>query len=447
MKNVAVVGGGLSGLAAAVALAGKGYRVTLLEQSTHLGGRAYSFRESITGSVLDNGQHLLLSCYSNTIEYLRRINSLHTVKTEKILKLTLAEPAHAPQIFSLRASDPSRFNYLRAILGFGMLSIRERMRLLNAGHMLFNRYEKVLRNASRLTVDEWLINMRQTVRARKVFWYPLAIAVMNELPTLAAAEPFVRAMYLAVFSGNGPAGIVTPLTGLSDVFVSPAVEYLNSNGATVRTQARVASLKKSGEEIGAVVLKSGEEIQTDAVILTGIPDHIEKLAGIAGFPDPALREYVPIITVNIWFTEKVSMPERVGMIGTAFHWVFRKDDTFSGRHGEEYISLVMSGAHEHVALPAEELLAFALSDVCSIFPYVKKYTVRHYKVIKEKRATVSLRPGNEPKRPGVHTPVKNLFLAGDWTDTKLPATIEGAVYSGFRAADAVMGVRMSEVGG
>jgi hydroxysqualene dehydroxylase len=446
MKNVVVVGGGLSGLAAAVSLSGKGYPVTLLEQSSRPGGRAYSFREAKTESIIDNGQHLLLSCYTETISYLQRIGSLNRVRMEDTLELTLAEASREPKTFRIKALNPSRLNYIKAILRFGMLSLRDKISLLYAGHLLFNRTERILGEATDLTVDEWLTRMKQTERTRMIFWNPLAIAIMNESPAIASAVVFVRAIQLAVFSDLGPACIVTPLHGLSEVFVTPAIEYLQNNGASIQMQSQVVSLEKKGGRVTAAVLKSGEIIKADAFILAVLPDQFEELVEDPGSPDPLLKEYTPIITVDVWFKEPVSLPPRTGLIGTAFHWVFRKDEEFSGKRGGEYLSFVMSGAREYVSQSSEELLACALIDLRLVFPELNKLTVSNFKVIKEKRATVSLRPETESKRPGVRTLFRNVFLAGDWTDTKLPATIEGAVYSGFKAAGEVMRLGGESVG-
>jgi hydroxysqualene dehydroxylase len=430
MKKTVIVGGGVAGLAAAIRLTSAGFPVTLFEQASRLGGRTYSFRERNTGDIIDNGQHLLLSCYTQTLEYLRVIGAENLIATEPELELSFAHAAWGTSRVRVPRSIHPRAALISGLAGYSFLSFTDRMKLLKAGHTLYSLGDTEIARYAGKTVEDLLVSLHQSERCKKCFWYPLAVAIMNEYPARASAEVFLRTMKIAIFGQEGPATIVTPLRGLSDVFIKPAEKYIIGNGGEIVPRKRATGLIVNNNRIGRVRFADGASFDGDAFILTGQPVHVTSLIESAGLTLPDRIDYVPIITCTIWFDTKADLPARTGMIDTEFHWVFRKE--------EGYLSLVMSGAREHASTRTEELLDLALRELRSCFPQLREATVTHYKVIKEKRATVSITPGMQSTRPDIGTSYPNLFLAGDWTQTQLPATIEGAIISGFRAADRVM---------
>lgn len=438
MKKVVVVGSGLSGLAAAVKLTSAGYDVQVLEQGTHPGGRTYSFREKQSGDILDNGQHLLLDCYTHTLKYISLIGAQNHIQIEPQLKLSFVHPEWGSAHVHVSHKLPPRPALITGLSGYSFLSFRDRIKLLKIGHRLFNAGDEYLKEIADLTVEEWLGKMNQSDRLKKCFWYPLAIAIMNESLDLASAEVFVRTMRIGVFDAKGPSNIVTPMRGLSDVFVNPAVTYISNHGGRIDCNKRVTEIIHDQRTVRGVLLHGDGEVAGDAFILTGQPVHMKTMYEAAGlhFQDDA--SYVPIITCNIWFDKDVDIPPRTGMIDKKFHWVFKKDPLFADSDGHGYVSLVMSGAREHVNMDAEELMKLALEELRSCFPSLRDATVQYYRIIKERRATVSITPEIQKKRPDNGTGFSNLFIAGDWTQTYLPATIEGAIMSGFKAAELVM---------
>jgi len=440
MKNIIIVGAGLSGLAAGVKLASAGYRVRILEQGPLPGGRTYSFREKQSGDILDNGQHLLLDCYTDTLKYISLIGTQNYITIEPELKLTFVHPAWGSAHVRVSGKVPPRAALIKGLSGYSFLSFRDRMKLLKIGHTLYSADESYLQDISQLSVEEWLREMKQSERLKKCFWYPLAIAIMNESLDLASAEVFVRTMKIGVFDTKGPARIITPLRGLSEVFINPAVTFISKNNGHVDCHKRVVDLSVKDDTVNALSVKDGEPISGDAFILTGQPIHMQPLLDTAAvdFGRNSLIDYVPIITCNIWFDQEVDIPPRTGMIDTAFHWVFKKDQSFAESEGHGYVSLVMSGAREYVGKQSEVLLSRAVEELRACFPSIRDANVKYYRIIKERRATISITPKIQPLRPDNGTKFKNLFIAGDWTQTLLPATIEGAIMSGFRAADRVM---------
>jgi hydroxysqualene dehydroxylase len=438
MKKVIIVGSGVSGLAAAAKLCSAGYVVQILEQGSHPGGRTYSFREKQSGDVVDNGQHILLDCYANTLKYLSIIGAGKFIETEPELKLTFVHPERGTARVRISAKGPPRAALLTGLAGYSFLSFSDRLKLLKVGHQLYTATESYLNTISGLTVEEWLRKSKQSQTVKKCFWYPLAIAIMNESLNRASAEVFVRTMKIAVFDTKGPSKILTPLRGLTEVFIDPAVTFISKNGGRIDCNKRVIGIDHNDRLVKGVSLSTGDTVAGDAYILTGQPVHIHPLLESAGVQFHHDVSYVPIITCNIWFDREVELPPRTGMIDSEFHWVFKKDASFAESEGNGYVSLVMSGAREHVGMSGEALLNLALRELRSCFPTLRDANVTSSRVIKERRATVSITPEIQKKRPGNKTRFDNVYIAGDWTQTELPATIEGAIMSGFRAAGYVM---------
>ncbi len=439
MRKVIIVGSGLSGLAAGIKLSASGHRVRILEQRSFPGGRTYSFRDRQSGDIVDNGQHLLLDCYTRTLKYLSIIGAQNLVRTEPELNIMFVHPKHGSAHLRVSRKISPRAALIGGLSAYSFLSFSDRLKLLKIGHQLFHADEKYLEGISGLTVEEWLNKNKQSERLKKNFWYPFAISIMNESVDIASVEVFIRSMKLGIFDTKGPANIVTPLRGLSDVFITPAVTFISKNGGSVDCSRRMTDLITNGRKVTGVKLQNGESVTGDAFIVTGQPIHLEPVLKQAGVNYQDDISYTPIITCNIWFDREVDIPPRTGMIDTEFQWVFKKDNSFAGNDGHGYLSLVMSGARRYVAVGQKMLMNLALDELRACFPTLRDANVVHYQIIKERRATVSISPSVQKRRPGNHTQFDNAFIAGDWTQTHLPATIEGAIMSGFTAADLVMG--------
>lgn len=440
--DVVVIGAGCAGLAAAVKLAGRGAKVVMVEQAPRLGGRATSFIDRESGERVDNGQHVLFGCYRDTYALLREIGAAGRAPLERSLQLTMAGGLDG-RSYLLHCPDlPSPWHLMFGLLTWGAVPAGERLAarhmksLLQDAHRL--RPEEVANRVdASLTVTDWLGERRQPASMRKWLWNPLAYAALNQNPDDAAARPFVRV--LAEMFGPDPsaAAIGLPNVPLDDLMAMPSVDYLEARGGKVMMR-RPARIAMHGDRIACV--KVGDTTVRAATVISAVPWHAFTGVWEESVPS-ALNDVArnasgmratPIVTVNLWFDRDV-MDGRAPFIGVAdgtSQWLFdRVKITGTGGH----LSAVSSGAVDLLRLENDELIARAEADVRRVLPESARATLTRGIVVREPRAGFSLAP-NAPARPSAVTPLPGFLLAGDWTDTGLPATIEGAVRSGFAAA-------------
>lgn len=434
-KPVIIVGGGLSGLAAAVKLA-PSCPVLLLEQKPRLGGRAYSFIDATTGDVIDNGQHVLLAGYDRTMDFLKRIGTKHLLHVQDWPTLYLHHPTRGFCTFRL-PKLPSPLHLVFGILATNLFSFPDKMRLIRAGNSM--RFPPG--NLSNCTIDEWLNLVGQSEETKRSFWEPLANSIMNEHIATASAKVFVEALRHAFLSGWKNSSLALPRGGLSELYVDDALRLIERSGGIVRLNADVVQIMIEDENATGIRLKDGTVIESASVILA-IPHYrLAELLPASVFSSGTInQEFIstpsaPIVSIHLWF-EKSFMPhEFVGLIDRRVQWIFNKKKI--NDDGCCHLSCVISAAYDTVEMTNEELIKLAIEDLQTLYSPVPSLPV-HAVVIREKRATFSCTPASERIRPNHQTSVTNLFLAGDWTNTGLPATIEGAIISGERCADLAM---------
>jgi hydroxysqualene dehydroxylase len=436
-----VVGGGFAGLSAAARLASRGARVLVLERKARLGGRATSFADRDSGEVVDNGQHVLLGCYSDTLQFLERVGALGNVRQQPQLAVSMIDSRGRRSRLVCPALPPP-LHLVAGVLDWDGLSWRDRLSVFSMAAPL-KLARKSLAPGSTLqaaspgeTVENFLLHHGQSARMCEMLWNPLALAACNQRPEVAAAPTFVRVLAEMFGADARAAAVVLPIKPLQEMYAEPARAYVTSRGGEVRTGA-TAKVHTDGDRVVGVEA-AGETWETERVIsavpwfaLSGLFDAVPR--PLAEIVDRANRmDGSPIVTVNLWLDRRVLDELFVGLPGRAMQWVFDKGALFGD--GTSHVATVTSGASDIVDRPNDELVAMALSDLSTAFPSARSARVVRASVVREPNATFSLAPG-QPMRPRTETGLRGFFLAGDWIDTGLPATIESAVRSGHRAAD------------
>jgi hydroxysqualene dehydroxylase len=440
--DVIVIGGGFAGLSAAVALSGRGARVLLLEARPVLGGRAFSFTDPKTGELVDNGQHLLVGCYRETFAFLRTIGADDLVRLQSELEVHFIDEKGGPS--TLRCPPlPPPLHLFAAILEWDALDLSDRLSVLGMvgplrlARRLAHRSDGRIAASPGETVEGWLVRNGQSERLRLMLWEPLALAALNQSSRIAAAPPFARVLGEMFGPDRRDAAIGLPVVPLTRMYVEPARRFIEAHGGEVRAGAR--ALVRVEKDRLAAVEAHGESLGASAVVAAvpwfALPALLAGGTGaLAALVDRASRTSAsPIVTVNLWLDRPVLEQPFVGLPGRTLQWVFDKRQAFGGT--ASHLSLVSSGAAQVVDLANDALTDLAFDELCQAIPEAQVSRLVRATIVREKRATFSLAPG-QPPRPCTATAVRGLYIAGDWIDTGLPATIESAVTSGHRAADA-----------
>ena len=441
--DVLVIGGGIAGLTAAVQLIDAGHSIVLVERSPQCGGRARSFRDAVTGVDIDNGQHIMMGCYHETLRYLEHIGSRHLVDLQPLLRAHFRENGRAVGLLSALPLPPP-LHALSALLRFDLLTWSERIAVVRAVRALLAANPAAETRLQSQTVEDWLNEHSQPERCRRIFWDVLAIGMLNEQSAFASASLFVGTMQRVLSGKRTDASIALPLAGLSRVLVEPAVAFLQSHGSEIVLSSTVESFGEENGKIRGAVLGGGRTITPRAVI-SAVPFFaLDSVAnGFLLERLPELRKAqtllpAPIVSIHLWLDCEIMEEEFAALPGSPIQWVFNTGKIQPLNGQGSHLSLVVSGAWEEVEKEKSVLAAMGLEEVQKAFPAARNATLIHSVVIKEKRATFSPRPGSERLRPSHLTAVENFFLAGDWTATGLPATIEGAVVSGVASANAAV---------
>ncbi len=425
MKNKCIViGGGFAGLSSAAFLSSSGYIVQLLEASPKLGGRAYSFLDSKSNTVIDNGQHILMGCYKETLNFLKLIGADKNLLYQDKLEIDFVKENF--QLVPLKSAllfYP--LNLLFGMLKFRAISFAKRLKLLKVFLKLpFYSTESL----SRMTVYDWLVKGGQDEQMMETFWKMLAISALNTNIKNASAKMFVDILKEIFLNGNFAATILLPKYGLSETYCKPAKSFIEKNGGTINLSSQVTELICSETNIEKVV--TTEKVYDDFdFVISAIPHFaLEKIiADESIIKNPGLS-YSSILNIHIWLKENPLTKNFYGLIGSPIHWIFNK-----GTH----INLSMSDANDLIIKDDEELYEMVCIELKN-YVNLDKDMITGYKVIKEKRATFI--PSNDiiNIRPSQQTVINNLILAGDWVDTGLPATIESAVKSGRQASELIL---------
>lgn len=430
--RVVVCGGGLAGIAAAVEAARRGARVTLVERRPFLGGRAFSFTDRASGHEVDNGQHVFMGCCPAYIDLLRVLGTgRHT---------TLQRRLHAP----VRDRDgrtgalwgaplPAPLHLAPSFLRYPHLSPREKASAAPALAALAR-----LKPADRARLDEvtfasWLAERGQGPRAIANFWDLIVLPTCNDRSDRVSAGLAAFVFHEGFLRTAGGAAIGWSRVGLSRL-VDPAAETLiAAHGGRVLRSREVAAVQP-----GRVELRDGETLETDGVVLALPPSRVPAVAPGALAADPQLGSS-PIVSAHVWYDRPVMDETFSAVIDSPVQWVFNRTAMTGDRGDGHQVAVTMSGARREVKMARDELERLVRDEIAALYPAARAATALACAVIKEPQATFAAAPGQAARRPGVATAMDGVALAGAWTDTGWPATMEGAVRSGLGAVRHLLG--------
>lgn len=430
--TVAVVGGGLAGMSAACVLADAGFRVTLLERRPYLGGRASSYEHPATGEVVDNCQHVLLGCCTNLLAFYKRIGVREKIRWYD--RLTFVEPGGRQSTISSSAL-PAPLHNAPSFLLAPCLSIADKVAIGRA--ML--RLARALPDDRGESFLQWLQRHGQTRRAIDRFWKPVLVSALNE-ELEKIAVPYGALVFRESFLKSREAGGVgVPAIPLTDLYRA-AGEYIAARGGEVQLRSLLESFSPEAEQVKLCI--AGKTVSTDFAVVALPFEAMGRVLPDSPEAQP-LREAVqqlepsPITGIHLWFDREVTDLEHAVLLDRTIQWMFNKSKIL-GRRGEgSYLELVVSASNTLVEKSRGEIVELAMRELAEFFPRVQGAKLLKSTVIKEVNATYSPQPGADAFRPGAVSPWRRVFLAGDWTATGWPATMEGAVRSGHRAAEAL----------
>jgi zeta-carotene desaturase len=432
MTTVAIIGGGLAGLAAGCGLADAGFRVTLLERKPFVGGRASSYEHPGTGEVVDNCQHVLLGCCTNLINFYERIGVEHDIRWYD--SLNFIEPGGRRS--EIKPSVlPAPFHTAPSFFAAASLSLKDKLAIARAMLAFIRRVPP--------DTDEnflaWLRRHGQTEGAIERFWKVVLVSALDEdldrMSVSAAGQVFRESFLKSPASGR----MGVPSVPLTELY-GAAADYIGKRGGDVRLRAAADSVRVTEE---GVRLGSGStEIAADYAVLAVPFDALDRLLPADPQADELRAklkrlESSPITGIHLWFDRPVTYLDHAVLLDRTIQWMFNKSKIL-GRAGEgSYLELVVSSSKALVDRPRQEIIDLALRELAEFFPAVKEAKLVKATVIKEVHATYSPLPGSDQYRPSACTAWPRVFLAGDWTASGWPATMEGAVRSGYLAAEAV----------
>jgi squalene-associated FAD-dependent desaturase len=442
--TVAIAGGGLAGLAAGCALAEAGFRVTLLERRPSLGGRASSYQHPGTGEIVDNCQHVLLGCCTNLLDFYRRAGVQDKIRWYK--KLTFLEPGGRASVIAPSAL-PAPLHTALAFLRADCLSFRDKMAISRAMAALAPSIPPD-RGGSFL---DWLKLHGQTEQAIERFWKTILVSALNE-DLYQVSVPYAAQVVRESFLKSAAAGLMgIPTVPLTDLY-SQTGEYIRARGGAIQFRAGVESFRAETSEVS--VTTNGQEQKFDYLVLAVPFDALGRILPNTPSATPlaeALDRFStsPITGIHLWFDRQISDLDHAVLLDRTIQWMFHKSRLIDVRNNDvrnnedrengrgSYVELVVSCSRSLVEKSKAEIVEMALKEAEEFFPDVCDAKLVKSTVIKEVHATYSPRPGIDQYRPKPETAWPRVFLAGDWTATGWPATMEGAVRSGYLAAEAL----------
>lgn len=440
-ERTVIIGGGLAGLAAAVALTERGLPVVLLEARNRLGGRASSFVDPATGETLDNCQHVSMACCTNLAHFCRTVGTDGLFCTET--SLTFVAP-DGRQTTLAESPLPAPLHLFPSFLRLRYLSWRDRWRLVwglralarESGH-----------DDARESFADWLLRHGQTPELCERFWGVVLVSALSESLDRIDVR-YARKVFVDGFLANRAGWrVLIPTAPLDELYGARVIDWLTRRGASVRTSAAVRELEMQGDLVRAAVLRDGSGSEVTGTqfilaaphfrVLTLLPPAVRDLPEVAAI---AGIESAPISSVHLWFDRPITDRPHVVFVARLSQWMFNRTALWGAAPdsaGHCY-QIVISASRQVADGAQERTVARVIAELGDVFPAARQATLLGSRVVTERRAVFSARPGIDACRPPQQSPIGNLQFAGDWTRTGWPSTMEGAVRSGYLAAENVL---------
>lgn len=439
--RVVVVGGGLAGLSAALALAENGCAVELFEAKRNLGGRAGSFVDKATGEAIDHCQHVAMGCCTNYLDFCRRVGAFSSLR--RVRTLHFIGPGGERCDFRPPRWLPAPMHLAAALRRLRFLSFAERMSISRAIGQLVKSRDV----AANMTVGQWLRQNEQTAKQIEQFWSIVLVSALGEeieRASLAAARKVFVDGFLSARSAYEVYLPTVPLATIYDEFVA---RRLGELGVVVHRDAAVERLVGTAASVESLALRDGSRLQFDSYVVAVPWRAVGRLLGgtlAASLPKLAKLNQMPaapISAVHLWFDRAIMPLDHAVLVGRLSQWIFgRGDEEPHGRAiatGHHY-QVVISASRSLAGRSQEEIIATVLGELDAVFPAARGATLLRGRVVTDRDAVFTPTAEWKSLRPSQTTPVANLFLCGDWTATGWPATMESAVRSGRLAAEGVL---------
>lgn len=431
-SRVIVVGGGLAGITAAIRLAEQGKQVTVFEARPRLGGATYSFQRGEL--TVDTGQHVLLRCYRHYLALLRSIGAEHLVEFQPRLDIPVLSPIARPARIRRSRHLPAPLHLATALAGYGALSAPERVRAVSAAAAL-RRVDPDDAANDTVTFGEWLRGRGQTPRAVRRLWGLITVAALNIEPDEASLALAARVIRSGLLEDAGAGDIGVPRVPLAHLHDAPARAAFSRLGIRLQSGQRVRAI--DGDGAGVIVRTDAGEHAAEAVVLA-VP-HSEAARLVPGDAAPQRAEWEalghsPIVNVHVLYERPVTDLRFAAVLDSEVQWLFDRTSASGVGHGQYLVSSI-SAAHLHVSQPVAAIQEEHLDALRLLLPRARDTRVLDSFVTREPRATFRQSAGSARLRPPARTRWPSVVLAGAWTSTGWPDTMEGAVMSGAKAAE------------
>ncbi|MBX7075065.1 MAG: hydroxysqualene dehydroxylase HpnE [Pirellulales bacterium] len=443
--RTAVIGGGLAGMAAAVALTQHGLAVELFEARRSLGGRATSYHDAGAAEVVDHCQHVSMGCCTNLRDFCRRVGIDPLLRRDETL--SFIAPDGRQYRFAATPGIPAPLHLAQGLWKLGYLSRAER---LSIGRALLDLAREPATRDDEPTIGDWLRRHGQTERAIEQFWSLVLVSALSETVDRAGLRYARKVFVDGMMAHREGYTIEVPTVALDQLYGDSLLAWFARHGARARMECPVTQINPAADGRIALTMKGGAPESFDYVVLATpwrraaeLLRDIEPLAPVMAAI--SRLEAAPITGVHLWFDRPITTLPHAVLVGRLSQWLFRRavhasEDsmTKSREAGGHYYQVVISASRALKQQDRDTTLSQVVKDLREVFPAAREARLLRQRLVTEREAVFSPLPGVDRLRPAQQTPVDNLFLAGDWTATGWPATMEGAVRGGYLAAEALL---------